>query len=242
MLPRSLRSARGLAATVLVLCTAFVLALVASSPAAEASQAKKVNKYIGAQKCKTCHSSPETGNQFEALSKMKHSKAFATLASDEAKKVAAERKIEDPQKADACLKCHETGFGVPDAELAKGFDKTAGIQCESCHGPGDAHMKARLAAAASEPEGSKHEYKGVPEGEIIHNPPMATCTGCHNKDSPSYKGFCFCKAKKEIRHLNPLRVRTDADKAALQACSCEAGCECTKTCCKEGKCSELAVK
>ena len=48
-------------------------------------------------------------------------RAFEVLASDEAKKVAKERSIEDPQKADACVKCHVTAFGVPDAEII-GFD------------------------------------------------------------------------------------------------------------------------
>lgn len=224
----------------LAAAAALLVAVLCATPNAEASQAKKVNRYIGSQKCKTCHASKDSGNQFEALSKMKHAHAFETLASDEAKKVAKEKGIEDPQKADACLKCHVTAFGVPDAEIAKGFDRTQGVQCESCHGPGDNHVKARMAAAAAEDPDAPRVYKGLPAGEIVTDPAMSVCTTCHNKESPNYKPFCHCKFKLQVRHLNPKRERTDAEKAALVACSCKDDCGCKTDCCKGGTCTELA--
>jgi hypothetical protein len=224
----------------LVAVAALLVAVLCATPTAEASQAKKVNRFIGSQKCKTCHASKETGNQFDALSKMKHSHAFEALASDAAKKFGAEKGIADPQKADACLKCHVTGFGVPEAEIAKGFDRTQGVQCESCHGPGDQHVKARMAAAAAEDPDAPKVYKALPAGEIGTNPPMTVCTACHNKESPSYKPFCHCKAKLEIRHLNPKRERTEEEKAALVACSCAEDCPCQSDCCKGDTCTELA--
>lgn len=237
---RSLPSLRA-SVSALAAAAALVVAVLCATPTAEASQgAKKVNRYIGAQKCKTCHASKDTGNQHEALSQMKHAKAFATLAGDEAKKLAKEKGIEDPQKADACVKCHVTAFGVPEAEIAKGFDKTIGVQCESCHGPGDLHVKARMAAAANEDPDAPKVYKGLPAGEIVVNPEMSVCTSCHNKESPSYKPFCHCKMKLEIRHLNPKRERTDAEKAALVACSCKDDCACKADCCKTASCTELA--
>jgi len=237
---RSLPSLRA-SVSALAAAAALVVAVLCATPTAEASQAgKKVNRYIGAQKCKTCHASKDTGNQHEALSKMKHAHAWESLATDEAKKLAKEKGIDDPQKADACVKCHVTAFGVPEAEIAKGFDKTMGVQCESCHGPGDFHVKARMAAAASEDPDAPKVYKGLPAGEIIVDPAMSVCTSCHNKESPSYKPFCHCKSKLEIRHLNPKRERTDAEKAALVACSCKDDCGCKADCCKGGTCTELA--
>lgn len=238
---RSIHSRRfGLGA--LAAASALLLALAFATPPAEASQAaKKANRYLGSQKCKTCHASKETGNQFEALSKMKHAHAFEVLATDGAKATAKEKGIEDPQKADACVKCHVTAFGVPEAEIAKGFDRTQGVQCESCHGPGDAHVKARMAAAAAEEPDAPKVYKALPAGEIVSNPEMSVCTGCHNKESPNYKPFCHCKSKLEIRHLNPKRERTDAEKAALAACSCVDTCECKKDCCKEASCTKLTA-
>jgi hypothetical protein len=228
------------AASALAAVTALVVALVCATPSAEAAQAKKVNKFIGAQKCKTCHASKETGNQFEVLSHMKHAKAFESLAGDEAKKLAKEKGIDDPQKADACVKCHVTAFGVPEAEVAKSFDKTQGIQCESCHGPGDLHVKARMAAAAAEEPDAPKVFKGVPASEIVTHPAIDVCTTCHNKESPSYKPFCHCKFKKEIRHLNPKRERTEEEKKALAACECKDDCPCVKDCCKDHACGELA--
>lgn len=238
---RSIQSVR-VAAGVLAAASTVALMLLATSAtsSAEAAQAKKANRYIGAAKCKTCHAAADTGNQFEALSKMKHAHAFEVLASDAGKKTAKEKNIEDAQKADACVKCHVTAFGVPETEIAKGFDKTIGVQCETCHGPGEQHMKARMAAAASEDPDAPKVFKGVPAGELVVSPAMDVCTSCHNKDSPNYKPFCHCKSKLEIRHLNPKRVRTDAEKAALTACSCKDDCSCKKECCKDGACTELA--
>jgi hypothetical protein len=237
---RTFRSLRGLSAALLVLSGAMLVSVLASATTAASPEPVKPNKYIGAQKCKTCHASDETGNQFAALSKMKHAHAWEALATDAAKAAAKAKGIDDPQAADACVKCHVTAFGVDEKEIGKGFDKKMGVQCESCHGPGDAHMKARLAAAASAAEGAKVEYKGVPADEIIASPPTATCTGCHNSESPTFKSFCDCKARKEVRHLNPLRQRTDEEKKKLSACGCPDGCECKTTCCKAGACTELA--
>lgn len=241
MTRRSITNLR-LSTSLLVAVSAALLMLVFlfTSSSAEAAQAKKPNRYIGAEKCKTCHSSNDTGNPFEALSKMKHAHAFESLASDDAKKTGAAKDIADPQKADACVKCHVTAFGVPDEEIAKGFDRTIGVQCESCHGPGEAHFKARMKAAMGEDPDAPKVYKGVPEGEIVHLPGSAVCTACHNKESPNYKPFCYCKFRLEIRHLNPKRVRTDAEKAALVACDCKDDCPCKKDCCKDGPCTGLA--
>jgi len=219
---------------------ALLLAILGTAPETEAAQAKKTNRYVGAQKCKTCHASVETGNQFEALSKMKHAHAFEVLASDEAKRVAKERSIDDAQKADACLRCHVTAFGVPEAEIAKGFDRSLGVQCESCHGPGESHIKARMAAAAEEDPNAPKVYKALPAGELVAAPEVALCTSCHNKESPNYKPFCHCKFKLAIRHLNPKRERSEAEKTALVACACPAECGCKTDCCKAGGCSALA--
>lgn len=200
---------------------------------ASAAQGAKAPKFVGAQKCKNCHSSAETGNQFEAWTKMKHAHAFEVLGSDEAKKVAAEKGIADPQKDDKCLKCHVTGFGAPAEQINKGFDIKMGVQCESCHGPGEAHMKARMAAAATATEGDKKPVV-IGEGEI-QKPTAATCTGCHNSESPSYKPFCFFKARAETAHLIPNRERTEEQKKALSM-TCGCGDKCPTPDCATGKC------
>lgn len=194
------------------------------------------NRYIGAAKCKNCHSAKESGDQYGVWMKEKHPNAYQALASDKAKEYAKARGIEgDPQKSDKCLKCHVTAFAAPKDELHKSFDPTLGVQCETCHGPGENHLKARMAAAAEAPEGAEPKYTAVPADEIIANPPMKTCLQCHNEESPSFKPFCFHKRVEDIRHLNPLKPRTEAERGAMLVCGCGEACPCTNGC-EEGKC------
>jgi hypothetical protein len=62
------------------------------------AQEKGKFKYIGAAKCKMCHNSSKKGAQFKAWSSSKHANAYATLATPEAKSIAKEKGIDDPQK------------------------------------------------------------------------------------------------------------------------------------------------
>lgn len=206
----------------------------AAPSVAEPAQAK-TNRYIGAQKCKSCHADKASGDQFAAWQGMKHSHAWERLASEEAKQVGKAKGIDDPQKADACLKCHVTAFGVPKEQLDKSFDMKAGVQCETCHGPGEQHMKARVAAAGDEEdeegfgdEKAAPKYAKLPAGEIIVSPPMSTCLACHNEESPSFRPFCFHRANAEVRHLNPLKPRTPEERAAILACGEGEKCTCKK--------------
>jgi len=214
----------------LALAGIAMTALAPEGNAAEPAQAK-VNKYIGSAKCKNCHASDETGNQHAAWSKMDHAKAFEALATEEAKKFAAERGIADPQKDPACLKCHTTGFGAPPEAFDKKFDLKLGVQCETCHGPGEAHMKARMAAAMSEDPAKK----ALGEGEIVGTPERKLCITCHNTESPTYKPFCYFKRLEETRHLNPKKERSEAEtKQLAQKCGCADKCPTAD--CAEGKC------
>jgi hypothetical protein len=223
--------APGFALGGLLLC-ALVGTLATEGSASPASPARAAaNRYIGAAKCKSCHSSEETGDQYGHWGKAGHSKAFEALASDEAKKLAQEKGIADAQKADECLRCHVTAHGQPEDMIRKGFEPAAGVQCETCHGPGEAHMKARLAAASSEDPSTQK----VEAGEIVNSPPADLCVSCHSTDSPSYQPFCYFKAKEKIRHLNPKKERTEAEQKELaKKCGCGDACPTEK--CAKGEC------
>jgi hypothetical protein len=177
-----------------------VVALV-STPATPAAHELAANKYIGAAKCKNCHDKADNGDQYGAWEHAKHSKAFEVLGSDEAKKVAAELGIEDAQKAEQCVKCHVTAYGVDPKLLKKSFKAEMGVQCETCHGPGDAHLKARFKAAAAEDPDAKME-----PGEIISAPTEEMCVKCHNSESPSFKAFCFNNMMQKIQHTDPTKA------------------------------------
>ncbi|MGH7411889.1 MAG: multiheme c-type cytochrome, partial [Candidatus Methylomirabilis sp.] len=86
-----------------------------SYPAAAANAPS--HAFVGAEKCKLCHNSPAKGAQFSKWAESKHAKAYAVLASEEAKKMAAAKGIPDAQKAPQCLRCHVTGYGAPAEKL-----------------------------------------------------------------------------------------------------------------------------
>ena len=52
----------------------------------------------------------------------------------------------------------------------------------------------------------------------------AACTTCHNKESPSYKPFCFKKRTQEIAHLDPRDTKAAEDLKNV-SCDCD---ECKK--------------
>jgi hypothetical protein len=175
-------------ATVCVTLLAWVLvAWGADAPA---------HKYVGAAKCSMCHKSEAKGNQFGVWQKSAHSKAYETLAGAAALKIAKEKGMaKPPQESDECLKCHVTGFGKPAAAFDATYKKEESVTCEACHGPGSDYksipvMKDLAAATAA--------------GLIM--PDEKTCTQCHNKESPSFKGFVFKEYAAKIAHPNPQKA------------------------------------
>ena len=162
---------------------------VSSTDAAEA----KAAQYIGAESCaKLCHKSAAKGKQLPIWQESKHAKAYGTLGTPEAKAIAKAKGIADPQKADACLKCHTTAHGVSDELLGAKFSKTEGVGCESCHGAGSLYKKMAT---------MKDREKAVAAGLVI--PDEKTCLGCHNKKSPTFKSFNFEEMWKKIAHPKP---------------------------------------
>ncbi len=178
-------------------------------------------KYIGSAKCKNCHATKANGDQYGRWKAEKHSHAFESLALPAALAAGKERGIAEPQKEAACLKCHSTAATEPADRLAKGFDPKEGVGCEACHGPGEAHFKARMAAAAAAEgdagfgdEEAATAVQKLPDGEIVLRPKVDLCVKCHNKESPTYKPFCMKERVKEIAHFDPRKPRTPEQLAA----------------------------
>ena len=152
--------------------------------------------FIGTTRCKTCHRKPASGEQFRIWEESAHSKAYVTLASAEAKEIGAKKGIENPQTADACLKCHATGAGVDAKFLGPKYDIADGVGCESCHGPGqDYYKKATMVLIY------KGELDPASVGLVV--PTEKTCVGCHNAESPTFKSFNFEESWKKIAHPTP---------------------------------------
>jgi len=160
-----------------------------------AQSAKEFN-YTGTRGCRKCHKSKKSGAQYKVWAKMKHAQAFATLATAEAQKIAKAKGIADAQKADACLKCHVTAFGVAAERLGKKYTIEEGVGCESCHGAGSAYSKRKVKKAIA-------AGTTKPESVGLLKVTKETCVKCHNDESPTFKSFDFEKAKEKIAHPRP---------------------------------------
>jgi hypothetical protein len=161
----------------------------------------KEAKYVGAIKCKTCHNTVKSGEQFKIWQGSNHAKAYESLKSDEAKKKAAVMGVKDPLTSDKCLACHSTAAG--NKNIDTGFSAAEGVTCEACHGPGSEYkqmstMKDRKLALAA--------------GLILGN--EKTCQTCHKKDNPGHtnKFTTFEKEYAKIKHLVP----ADSDRRIKQ--------------------------
>ncbi len=197
----------GLRVMTLFLLVFSMLLVVGSGPV----QAKD-HKFVGVKKCKSCHEKEAIGNQYAWWKESLHSKAFETLASDKARKWAAEKGLGDPQKADECVKCHVTAHGVPDEMVSRKFVRTAGVQCESCHGAGKDYRKKKVMI-----DRDKAFSKGLVEQS------EKVCVACHNDESPAWdperyscsdggkSGFDYEEALKKIAHPVPEGYDPTAD-------------------------------
>jgi len=173
------------------------------------------HEYVGSTKCKSCHKKAESGDQWNKWLEGPHAGAFETLKSDAALKIGKERGLTTtPDKAPECVVCHTTGFdkggyaimddefwaqttskGKPTKEV-KLMKALQSVGCENCHGPGSDYK-------------SKKVMMGITDGSIdgasvgLVKPVESTCKGCHNENSPSYKGFDFAEMYKKIAHESP---------------------------------------
>jgi hypothetical protein len=219
----------------LALVAAVTLVLFALTPlphAPDPDPGAAGAKFIGAAKCANCHKSDAGGDQYGKWKETAHSHAFEVLASDKAKEVGKSKGVDDPQQSELCLKCHVTAFGKPAEELAKGFDPALGVQCESCHGAGENHMKARISAAAKAKGG---EVAPVTADEIVGQPTIDNCIQCHNEQSPTAKPFCFRMHNAKIVHPIPGKKHSPEEEKLLTS-----GCGCAECKCANGDAAECA--
>jgi hypothetical protein len=143
---------------ILTLCALAALML------AGAAVAQDKATYVGSAKCKMCHNKADAQIHTTWMA-TKHAKAIESLVKSDDKVTAewaAKMKVEvkgPAVKAEACLKCHAVP-GYTGAEA----DPFAGVGCESCHGPGSAHIKSPMAEKAKSMQPPPNE---------------ATCKTCH---------------------------------------------------------------
>jgi excinuclease UvrABC ATPase subunit len=152
-------------------------------------------KYVGVSKCGTCHKSEASGKQLDIWQNSKHSTAWQTLLTPEADKIAQDKGFSSKaSETPACIKCHVLGKDIDPADLTDSFDKTQGVQCETCHGAGSEYKAMSI---------MKDKQKAIENGMNPLTDKAALCTGCHNSDSPTNKEFKFDEMWAKIQHPKP---------------------------------------
>lgn len=150
------------------------------------------HSYIGASGCKMCHGA-KTGDQWTQWLESPHAKAFETLKNEASAKIVADKGLKgNAWELAECLSCHVTAHGVDPALVGKKLTHDEGVGCESCHGPGSEYKALKI---------MQSREASIAAGMIV--PTEATCTGCHNDKSPTFKGFDYATALPKVLHPNP---------------------------------------
>jgi hypothetical protein len=105
--------------------------------------------YVGARTCAACHTAAYLWWQ-----RTPHARAFDTLR-------ARHRELDLD-----CIGCHVTGYEQPGGSSVGRLEELTGVGCESCHGPGSAHV--------NNPQ--------QPGRAIRRAVTEATCTACHDRE------------------------------------------------------------
>ncbi len=158
--------------------------------------------YVGPDNCKKCHLKHHKSWKTTPLAK-----AFEVLKPGEAaekKKAAGLDPAADYCKEPKCLKCHTTGYGTetgyPAVVEGKAFteeesaraERTAGVVCEACHGPGSLYGPYKK-------QNEKFKLEEIQKLGATTPPKAEQCAPCHVKECPTMPAdyaFDFEKAKK----------------------------------------------
>lgn len=140
---------------------------------ARSPRAEILGKYVGAQKCQSCHE-----EEHRIWLRTRHANAWKSLTD-----VANPPRDFDPE----CVGCHVVGWdGLQRFPYVDGFvtaEETPHLQnvgCESCHGPGEKHVAAELGDDEAAMERIRAEMR-------LGKSTKTTCYTCHDADnSPEF--------------------------------------------------------
>jgi len=153
-----------------------------------------LGKFVGSEKCKSCHE-----ESYRVWKKSKHAEAWATLVN-----------ADPPRNFDPeCIACHVVGWSPQNFRpfesgflSGEGTPHLVNVGCETCHGPGAAHVKVEQGADFDLQEKLQkaavitlEESRQAVSNAITDRQP---CRNCHDLDnSPD---FDFESYWKKIEH------------------------------------------
>ncbi len=157
--------------------------------------AQNGHAFVGAKTCGMCHKSEKQGSQLKIWEESKHSKAFETLKTAKADELAKAKGFNTPAaETPECLKCHVSGYGVDASLLGKKFNMEDGVQCETCHGPGEDYKSKKI---------MENKDEAIKNGLKVPEKIEDFCINCHNAESPTYVDFNFAEMWDKIKHTIP---------------------------------------
>jgi hypothetical protein len=138
--------------------------------------------FVGSDKCKDCHA-----KEYAVWEASKHAEAFEAL--DDARLTQAPKN----RKTDGeCVVCHTTGFGYKTGyKNEQSTPALKGVGCESCHGPGSAHIskpKDKALNLAMSPW-KVNAKDALPATEVTIDTKL--CFRCHDTDNDPHFKFDF---------------------------------------------------
>ena len=164
------------------------------------------NQFVGVKVCARCHDAGGEGSAVHRWQTSRHAGAYRALITHSESKPRSCQDLElwiveigrgakyglprPASESKECLPCHTAAFGAGSQLLAASFDPKDGVQCESCHGPGSAHVEARAANRIEPATAGFRRFEG--ERAI-----QARCQGCHEGTCGD---FDFATAWSRIAH------------------------------------------
>ena len=175
----------------------FIRILVAliSLPIIIISAQTEQRGFIGTSACGMCHKTEKQGSQLSIWQNSKHAQAYLTLQTEKADQIAKEKgfntkAVETPE----CLKCHASGYNVDAKFIGEKFKVEDGVQCETCHGPGEDYKSKKI---------MENREEAIKNGLKVHENMEEFCISCHNAESPTYVDFNLAEMWDKIKHPVP---------------------------------------
>jgi len=155
------------------------------------------SRYAGRNQCINCH-----GPAYLQWVRTPHNLAYATLAQ--------KNQHYNPD----CLPCHVTGYYEPDGFAdAMQTGHLVSVQCEVCHGPARAHVRALTEMMRPDPDGkSKKVTSSDTYPHLTVQTSETLCLKCHNSDHDP--NFNYQRDLRLISHKNvtgPFRRKEAAE-------------------------------
>lgn len=123
-----------------------MLVLLAFSKNAFSAEKNPGTQFLGMNSCSSssCHGgAAEKKNECVIWLKQDfHSRAFATLTTARSARLGEVLKMGSPKTDARCTSCHAPFQTVPSTQQRKRLDATAGVSCETCHGPAESWLRS----------------------------------------------------------------------------------------------------